>query len=373
MRVPSVGPHNSASSYGDKLLNDWLLWTSRFFENTGGAPTVSPYCYPSQGQDLLRRMLEKHVDFQRADELVQESSPMLLIGAANVLSGGFKTFSSYRDRITVDMILASAAIPTPFKAVHTDGGVYRDGLSSQNPPVRELPDAKPYEIWVIQINSERSASEPKSMPEIMDRRNELSGNLSLYQEIHFIRTVNGLVDKLGEGENSQDKRLLVSGEEGEEDKEYRHIDVKWIQMLRDLDTASKLNRDPSFIREMMTYGQEQAEKFLKKSLPLVGEGPAEAEYRSVCRPRSGRPDRRPREVRSPAEYLISARLILESRSLVFLGDPLPVLVLLVLLLDGAPGHSMGAFLLTVLLLGRVVRRPVDLPRVLREVPLYAVR
>jgi NTE family protein len=165
------------------------------------------------------------------------------------------------------MILASAAIPTLFKAVHTDGGVYWDGLFSQNPPVRELPDAKPNEIWVIQINPETSASEPKSMPEITDRRNELSGNLSLYQEIHFIRTVNGLVDKLGEGENSEDKRLLVSGEE---DKEYRHIDVKWIQMLRDLDTASKLNRDPSFIRKMMAYGQEQAEKFLKKSLPLVG-------------------------------------------------------------------------------------------------------
>lgn len=108
------------------------------------------------------------------------------------------------------------------------------------------------------------------MADITDRRNELSGNLSLYQETYFIRTVNRLVDKLGEGENSQDKRLLVPGEEGEENKEYRHIDIKWIQMLRDLDTASKLNRDPSFIREMMAYGEEQAEKFLEESLPLVG-------------------------------------------------------------------------------------------------------
>ena len=121
---------------------------------------------------------------------------MLLVGAANVLSGEFKAFSSRRDRINAEMILASAAIPTLFKAVHTDGGVYWDGLFSQNPPVRELPDAKPNEIWVIQINPETSASEPKSMPEITDRRNELSGNLSLYQDIHSIRTVNGLVDKL---------------------------------------------------------------------------------------------------------------------------------------------------------------------------------
>lgn len=201
-------------------------------------------------------MLEKHVDFQRPNELARDSSPMLLICAANVLSGEFKAFSSRRDRINADMILASAVIPTLFKAVHTDGGVYWDGLFSQNPPVRELPDAKPNEIWVIQINPETSATEPESMADITDRRNELSGNLSLYQETYFIKTINGLVDKLGEGENSQNKRLLVPGEE---DKEYRHIDIKWIQMLRDLDTASKLNRDPSFIRGMMTYGEEQAE------------------------------------------------------------------------------------------------------------------
>ena len=195
---------------------------------------------------------------------------MLLVGAANVLSGEFKAFSSRRDRINAEMILASAAIPTLFKAVHTDGGVYWEGLFSQNSPVRELPDAKPNEIWVIQINPETSASEPKSMAKITDRRNELSGNLLLYQETYFIRTVNGLVEKLGESENSEDRRLLVPGKEGEEDKEYRHIDIKWIQMLRDLDTASKLNRDPSFIREMMAYGEEQADIFLKGSLPLVG-------------------------------------------------------------------------------------------------------
>ncbi len=240
---------NSADSLQDKLLNDWLLWTNRFFENTGGTPTVSPYYYPSRGQDLLRSMLEKHVDFGRLEELVKPSSPLLLVGAANVLSGDFKAFSSRRDRINVDTILASAASPTLFRAVHTDGGVYWDGLFSQNPPVRELPDARPNEIWVIQINPKTRKSEPKTMSDITDRRNELSGNLSLYQEIHFIETVNRWVE---EGSLSGTKHEV--------------IDIKWIQMLRDLEAASKLNRDPSFIREMIAYGEEQAEKFLKESL-----------------------------------------------------------------------------------------------------------
>jgi NTE family protein len=248
---------DSASSLQDRLVNDWLLWTNRFFENTGGMPTISPYYYPSRGQDLLRSLLEKHVDFGRINNLVKQSSPLLLVGAANVLSGEFKAFSSHRDEINAEIILASAAIPTLFRAVHTDGGVYWDGLFSQNPPVRELPDAepKPNEIWVIQINPERSEAEPRSMPDITDRRNELSGNLSLYQEIHFIQMVNKWVE---EGSLSGTKHEV--------------IDIKWIQMLRGLDSASKLNRDPSFIQEMMAYGEEQAETFLRESSPVVGAG-----------------------------------------------------------------------------------------------------
>jgi NTE family protein len=248
---------DSASSLQDRLVNDWLLWTNRFFENTGGMPTISPYYYPSRGQDLLRSLLEKHVDFGRINNLVKQSSPLLLVGAANVLSGEFKAFSSHRDEINAEIILASAAIPTLFRAVHTDGGVYWDGLFSQNPPVRELPDAepKPNEIWVIQINPERSEAEPRSMPDITDRRNELSGNLSLYQEIHFVQTVNKWVE---EGSLSGTKHEV--------------IDTKWIQMLRDLDRASKLNRDPSFIQDMMAHGEEQAETFLRESSPVVGAG-----------------------------------------------------------------------------------------------------
>jgi NTE family protein len=38
---------SSATSYGDRLFNEWLLWASRFCENTGGAPSVSPYLFPS--------------------------------------------------------------------------------------------------------------------------------------------------------------------------------------------------------------------------------------------------------------------------------------------------------------------------------------
>ncbi len=270
--LDSFWKDNSANSFQDRFLNDWLLQANRFFGNIGGTPAVSPYLTPasSWARDQLKSMLEMHVDFGKIQGLVEPSSPMLLVGAVDVLSGEFKAFNSRRDRINVDMILASAALPTLFKAVHTNGGVYWDGLFSQNPPVRELPDAKPNEIWVLQIDPQERAAEPKTMPHILDRRNELAGNLSLYQEIYFIKRINELVGKLGEGENREDKLLRVPGDPGEEDKEYKHIEVKWIEMLWELDSESKLNRDPRFIQRMVAYGEEQAVAFLNKELTGVG-------------------------------------------------------------------------------------------------------
>lgn len=252
---------NSANSPWDRLLNDWLLQTNRFFANFGGTPTISPYFYPSQGQDLLRSMIEKHVDFGRLKELVKPSSPLLLVGAVNVLSGKFNAFRSHNfledgsrvfnnipgNGISVEAILASAAIPVLFRAVDIGKDVYWDGLFSQNPPVRELPDAKPNEIWIIQVDPQKYDSEPKKMNNILDRRNELAGNLSLYQETYFIKKVNEWVR---EGSLSSTKHEV--------------IELKWIEMLRDLDAESKLDRDPEFIQGLMVYGEEQAAKFLSE-------------------------------------------------------------------------------------------------------------
>jgi NTE family protein len=251
---------NSASAPYDRLWNDWTVWVNRL-QGAVVVPAVSPYSTPLSywGQERLRSMLEELVRFESIDTPLQGSSPMLLVGAVDVLSGHFRAFNSRRDKMGADVILASAALPTLFRAVRTDGGVYWDGLFSQNPPVRELTDAKPDEIWVIQIDPERREKEPKSMLDILDRRNELAGNLSLYQELHFIEKINELIDKLGEGENSEDKRLRIPGEEG---KEYKPIKIRQLEMLRELDFASKLDRSPSFIRGLMAYGEERAEEFL---------------------------------------------------------------------------------------------------------------
>lgn len=234
---------NSANSFWEIYLNNSLVWTSRLSSRLS-LPELSPYFYPNWGQQYLKKLLQKHVSFKQIKELWQDSSPQLFIGAVNVLSGQFKVFQNAE--ITVEAILASTAIPSLFRAVRIGQDLFWDGLFSQNPPLRELTDAKPDEIWVIQLNPPQRQREPILVEEIRDRRNELGGNLSLEQEIHFIEKINELL---------RTEHLLGS--------KYKLIAVKRIILQRDLDYSSKLDRSPCFIQKTIADGEMAAEKFLQ--------------------------------------------------------------------------------------------------------------
>jgi NTE family protein len=251
-RLEAFWADNSATTPLEQVVNAWVVWAASL-ESLVALPAVSPYDNPGSAAALaeFRRMLERRVDFGRFQVQADGSGPMLLVGAVDVRSGEFRAFNSRRDRITAEMILASAAIPTLFRAVRVGDGAYWDGLFSQNPPVRELVDTRPDEIWVIQINPKEWDGEPRTMMEIADRRNELSGNLSLHQELGFIEKVDQLLEQ---------GRLAADGR-------YKQITVRLIELTRprrsrSLGTASKLDRDPAFIRELIAHGEARAEEFL---------------------------------------------------------------------------------------------------------------
>ncbi|HXV91746.1 MAG TPA: patatin-like phospholipase family protein [Pseudonocardia sp.] len=240
---------NAASTPAEQVVNAWMVWASTL-QSAGLLPSLSPYDVPVTGLDHFRELLDRWVDFDRIDADRLARHPLLLIGAVDVLSGRFRAFHSRREPITADMILASAAVPTVFPAVRTDDGTYWDGLFSQNPPVRELLETAPDELWVVQINPTARATEPRSVLDIADRRNELSGNLSLYQELHVIEKIDQL---LADG--------LLTGDR------YKQVTVRVIELARQpsarlLGPASKLNRDRRFLRDLMAQGEHQAEQFL---------------------------------------------------------------------------------------------------------------
>jgi NTE family protein len=258
---------NSARDPYARFWNDWTVWMSRL-EGATALLEVSPYDSPlsSSIKRELRTILENQpVDFESLQECLGPEGPVLLISAIDIVSGIAKNFDSRNGDISVDALLASASVPPVFEAEHVDGGVYWDALFCQNPPLRDLARLKPDEIWVIQVTPWSRGFEPKTVADIMDRRNELSGNVAMAEDVYLIEKINELVDKLGEGENQEDKRLRVPGEE---DKEYRHIEVRMIEMsdemYRALDFASKIDRSPSFIRKLIAHGEERAEESLNR-------------------------------------------------------------------------------------------------------------
>lgn len=239
----------SANFFYDMLLNNLVVLGSRL-QDLVNLPAVNPYFYPPWGQERLRLLLEKYVDFAQLPAYITPTSPTFLVGAVNVLSGELTIF---RDgEIDAEAILASAAIPTLFRAVHTRGGVYWDGLFSHNPPIRDFmhtgtaTQPKPDEIWIIQINPSVRTEEPMTIQDIQDRRNELAGNLSLNQEVYFIERIN---------------ELIASGVIS--DTNYKHITIRRLMMQRSLDYASKLDRSPSFIKDLIADGEERARAFMQ--------------------------------------------------------------------------------------------------------------
>jgi NTE family protein len=245
---------NSATAPHEQIINSWVLWASSL-QNFITMPVVSPYYdnyFSVSALEEFKRMLERRVDFAKVELQPEDSYPALLVGAVDVLSGEFKTFNSRRDRITPETILASAAIPTLFRSVRAgDGRTYWDGLFSQNPPIRELTDEGPDEIWVIQINPKELESQPRTVLEIVDRRNELSGNLSLYQELRSIEKIDQLLEEGLLSPDGKYKQIVV-----------RVIELSRSRFSRSLGTASKLNRDPRFIEELMSHGEARADEFL---------------------------------------------------------------------------------------------------------------
>lgn len=193
----------------------------------------------------MRRLLEKYVDFEAAAERRGPVEPALYIGAVDITEDRFRVFDG--SEVTVESVLASAAIPPLFPAMEIDGRLYWDGLLSENPPIGVLTDESPTEIWVVQVNSQNRPDEPRTLKEISDRRNELAGNLSLNQELDFVEKVNS---------------MIANGVI--DDENYEHIEIERLVLDEAVGYASKLDRDVAFIDRLFDRGVAVADAFLEE-------------------------------------------------------------------------------------------------------------
>jgi NTE family protein len=212
----------------------------------------------------IRPSADDHFKFDEIPDLIEPTSPVLLVGAANVKKGNLKIFSSRAGAITVEAILASACIPTLFPAVQIGEDYYWNGLFSANPPVNPLMQPRyvgreniPNEIWIVFINAVTRDDVPTKPHDIVDRRNEMIGNVSLLQDLNTLLLFERAFERKG-------LAMDVWKEFGYDTESW--VKLRLIQMskalLDSLDYASKLSRAPEHIHGLMKDGAAQARKLL---------------------------------------------------------------------------------------------------------------
>jgi NTE family protein len=217
---------------------------------------LSPYDFNPLNINPLKELIEKFVDF---DAIRRCTEPQLFISATNVTTGRLRVFAG--DKITADAVMASACLPTLFRAVEIDGAPYWDGGYMGNPAIFPFFRATETEdVLVVQINPRVRQVAPKSSQEILNRLNEITFNSSLLAEFRAIDFVRRLIDQ---------KRLPRGTGPGQ----YRRINVHRIALdeaFRKLTAASKLSSDYDFFVMLRNGGRRAARNFLAAHFDDLG-------------------------------------------------------------------------------------------------------
>ena len=157
----------------------------------------SPYEFNPMEIDPLRNILRDHIDFPA----LQKHSPInLFINATEAQSGRGRIFSG--DEVTLDVVLASACLPTLRHAVKIDDQSYWDGGFSSNPPIMPLiENCRAADTLIVRLTPERGADLPVRVNDIQSTVNHIMFSQPLRQEIAMIEMARNV---LADGETVVD-------------------------------------------------------------------------------------------------------------------------------------------------------------------------
>ena len=214
---------------------------------------ASPYDFNPTDYNPLRDIVEKEVDFR----LVHVCTTMkLFVSATNVETGRLKVFSG--NEVTLDAVMASACLPTLYKAVEIDGVSYWDGGYTGNPALHDLiKGTEGSDLMVVQINPDRRAEVPRAAGDILSRLNEITFNASLVRDLQAVAFVN--------------KALAKGGLSG---LGYRTVHLHRIgggatfEMLRNY---SKFDGNWSFLTQLRDAGYAETDLWLREHFDAVGQ------------------------------------------------------------------------------------------------------
>jgi NTE family protein len=236
----------------DRLMGRWSLDTSPAYIFMDLMTRVlSPYDLNPLGLNPLRDILAKSIDFER----LPRSPILLFITATNVRTGRGRIFRN--GEITADVLLASACLPTMFRAIEIDGDPYWDGGFAGNPTITPLVrESDAHDTILIQINPRERPDTPRTATEILNRLNEISFNSPLMKELRMIALLRSVADA-GNGEGARWAQMRT----------HRIM----TDMLAEFGASSKLNAEWGFMVKLRDEGRSAADKFLAAHGADLGE------------------------------------------------------------------------------------------------------
>ena len=212
----------------------------------------SPYQLNPLDLHPLRDILNALVDF---DALRCHPKIKLFVAATNVRTCKLKVFRT--PEITVDSLLASACLPSLFRAVEINGESYWDGGYMANPAITPLiSECVSKDVIIVQINPMNRPHVPNTAREILNRVNEISFNSSLMREMSSIVTVSRLLAE-GHAEGSGFSRVRFHMIEAED-------------AMSGLGSSSKFNADWRFLTYLHDLGMEAAGRWLDAHFDAIG-------------------------------------------------------------------------------------------------------
>ena len=227
----------------DVLLGRWSLDTSpAYIAFDMMARVFSPYDLSFGAPNPLTKVLAESIDFAR----LAKAPIKLFITATNVRTGRPRVFRNAE--LSPDALLASACLPSMFKAVEIDGEAYWDGGYSGNPTMTPLvQECVSDDTIIIGINPVERPGVPQSARDILNRLNEVSFNAVLLKELRMMALLRQ-VASAGNSEVAHWSRMRI------------HLIRSGL--LDDLGSSSKLNAEWAFLTLLRDEGRRATDAFL---------------------------------------------------------------------------------------------------------------
>ena len=217
---------------------------------------LSPYQFNPLAMNPLRDLLEDIIDFER---LRDQNLIKLYVSATNVRTGKVRIFRT--EELTVDVLLASACLPSLHQAVKIGDDHYWDGGFTSNPAILPLvSDCSSADIVVVQVTPFHRADVPVTAQDIRGRLNHIVFNAPLIRELQSIAWMQDAIKdtKLPGGSFAERLRRV----------RIHHIDGQ--DTLSPLGSSSAFNPEWEFVSYLRDQGRRRAGDWLHGAFERLG-------------------------------------------------------------------------------------------------------